>query len=87
MAMQLFKRKKKRESAIHYAYCNTFNLNDEFDKTVIQDMCVAHSVFDGGFDIDPIQHAFNAGERNVVLRILTILGLSPEEIIGLSEED
>ena len=86
MAIQLFKNKRK-SIAIQRAYCETFNLDDMHDKLVIQDLCSAHGVFNGGFDLDPMQHAFNAGERNVVLRIMTILGLTEEEILKLVEED
>ncbi len=50
-------------------------------------MCAAHHVFDVGFDSDPIELARMAGERNVVLRILTILKLKPEDIVDLAKED
>jgi len=56
-------------------------------RSVLADMCRAHGVFDGGFDPDPYMNAFNSGERNVVLRVITILGLKPEQIQELSQED
>jgi hypothetical protein len=56
-------------------------------KMVLTDMCRAHGVFDGGFDPDPYLHAFAAGERNAVLRILTILNLNAHEIAELTRED
>ena len=69
------------------AYKMLFNLEDPNARIVLKDMCEAHGVFDGGFDPDPYLSAFNAGERNVVLRILTINKLSLEDIVGLGEED
>ena len=69
------------------AYKMLFDIENPTVRIVLQDMCKAHSVFDGGFSVEPYQHAFNAGERNVVLRILTILGMTEEDIIKLSEEE
>lgn len=86
MAIRLFKRRVK-QVAVQRAYCETFNLDDMHDRLVVQDLCSAHGVFDGGFDLDPLQHAFNAGERNVVLRILTIIGLSSDDTLKLIEEE
>ncbi len=54
---------------------------------VIKDLCSAHHVFDSGFDPDPIELARMAGERNVVLRILTILKLNPSQIAELAETE
>lgn len=85
--MALWNQKKKKQTATHFAYCNVFNLDDEYARVVIKDMCEAHGVFENRFDTDPCMNAFLTGERNVILRILTILGLSPEEIIRLSEEE
>jgi len=76
---------KKRYLA--YVYSKVFNLDDPDVKVVIRDLCLAHNVFDGGFDPDPYLNAFNSGERNVILRILTILKLTPEEIANLAEEE
>ena len=56
-------------------------------KLILADMCRAHGVFDGGFDPDPYLNAFASGERNVVLRILTIINLTPSEIEELSKEE
>jgi len=56
-------------------------------KMVLADMCRAHGVFDGGFHPDPYKHAEAAGERNAVLRILTILNLNAEEVSALTQED
>ena len=80
----VFKRKAKIKAV---AYKTLFNLEDPTARIVLKDLCEAHGVFDGGFDEDPYLHSFNAGERNVVLRILTICKMSLEDIVGLGEED
>lgn len=81
--MALWKLKKKQ---LWYAYQKVFDIHDEHSKMVLVDMCRAHHVFDSTFDSDPYQHAFNAGEANTVLRILTLLKLSPDEIADLPED-
>ena len=80
--------KERRQKKIRaMAYKTVFNLEDPTARIVLKDMCEAHGVFDGGFDEDPYLNAFSAGERNVVLRILTINKMSLDDIVGLSEED
>ena len=69
------------------AYKVVFNPDDPNAREVLKDLCAAHHVFDSGFDPDPIELARMSAERNVVLRILTILRLKPEDIIELAEED
>lgn len=68
---------------VHRAYQDVFDLESPQVKIVLKDLCGAHSVFDGGFDRDPYLNAFASGERNVVLRILTILKTNPQDIIDL----
>lgn len=68
----------------YMAYRTIFNY-EPFSTEVLKDLCAAHHVFDTGFDPDPIELARMAGERNVVLRILTILKLKPEDIVELAE--
>jgi len=77
----LFNKKRYR------AYQEVFSINGLYSKEVLKDMCAAHHVFDAGFDSDPIELARMAAERNVVLRILTILKLKPEDIVDLAKED
>ncbi len=69
------------------AYQDIFNLDDTNARIVLKDMCAAHYVFDAGFDSDPLELARMAGERNVVLRIFTLLKAKPEDIIDLAKED
>ena len=71
---------------VYSAYQDVFNLESAQAITVITDMCKAHGVFDGGFDPDPYVNAFNSGERNAVLRILTILNMNPKDIVSLAEK-
>ncbi len=56
-------------------------------RTILTDMSRAHGVFSSAFDPDPIELARMAGERNVVLRIMTILNLTSEEVADLDRED
>ena len=69
------------------AYMEMFSPDGLHSRVVLKDMCAAHHVFDAGFDSDPIELARMAAERNVVLRILTILKLKPEDIVDLAKED
>ncbi len=68
------------------AYMDVFNPDHPQAKEVLSDLCSAHHVFDAGFDSDPLELARMAGERNVVLRILTILKLKPEDVVSLVKE-
>ena len=68
------------------AYKDVFNPDHPQAKEVLSDLCSAHHVFDAGFDSDPMELARMAGERNVVLRILTILKLKPEDVVSLVKE-
>ena len=76
-----------RKKKIYRAYREVFNLDSPQVQTVLSDMCKAHGVFDGGFNSDPYINALNSGERNVVLRILTILQMNPNDIINLAEKE
>lgn len=78
MAITMFKSKK-----VYRAYQDVFDLESPQVQTVLNDLCKAHSVFDGGFDRDPYVNAFASGERNVILRILTILKTNPQDIVDL----
>ena len=72
---------------IYRAYQDVFDLESPQVCTVLKDMCKAHGVFDGGFNADPYINALNSGERNVVLRILTILNMNPNDIIDLAQKE
>jgi len=74
---------QKRKKAM--AYRLLFSKENVHARIVLKDMCEAHGVFDGGFDPDPYVHAHNAGERRPVLRILTLLNMSLQDILDLAE--
>lgn len=67
---------------VYRAYRDLFD--SPVGSVILKDLCEAHGVFNGGFDPDPHINAFNSGERNVVLRILTILNMNPNDIIDLA---
>ena len=74
-----------RKRRITMAYKILFNKDNPHAREVLKDMCAAHGVFDGGFDPDPYLNAFESGERNVVLRILTITKMPLQDILDLAE--
>ena len=53
-------------------YHIAFEVSDT-GRRVLEDMMEAHHFMDSSFTPDPYTTAFNEGERNVVLRILTVL--------------
>jgi hypothetical protein len=59
-------------------YHNTFEVSTT-GREVLKDMKNAHHFYNSSFSIDPLELAFNEGERNAVLRILTILAQHKEE--------
>lgn len=70
------------------AYKILFDQNSPQARIVLKDLCEKHGVFDGGFDPNPSMRDFAAGERNVVLRILTITETSLDDLLQmLAEED
>lgn len=72
---------------LYAAYKEVFDSESPSVQIVLKDLCEAHGVFDGGFDPNPQKNAFNSGERNVVLRILSIINMKSNDIIKLAEED
>ena len=76
----------ENDKALISAYKYVFDFKIDQVCVILKDMCTAHSVFNGGFDPDPYVNAFNSGERNAILRILTILNLDFNDIINLSKE-
>ncbi len=81
----LTKNKTKKKLAL--AYKKVFDLEDPQVVLVIKDLCSAHCVFGNDFDPDASMHAFNAGERNVILRILNIIALKDLDIIKLTDNE
>lgn len=60
-------------------YHNTFAVSTT-GRRVIKDMMQAHYFHTSTFDPDPLVLAMREGERNAVLRILTILHEREEEL-------
>lgn len=66
-------------------YQNVFN--SASGKRVLNDMMDVHHVLHSSFDPNSAtQMAFREGERNVVLRILTLLKVKPDELRKKIEE-
>lgn len=78
----MFEKKK-----IYRAYREVFDLESPTVRVVMQDLCAAHGVFDGGFNPEPYKNAFVSGERNVILRILAIINLKAQDVVNLANEE
>jgi hypothetical protein len=70
-------RKKKLDQV--FLYQSVFNSDD--GKKVLFDMMKVHHVFGSTFSKDPYETALKEGERNTVLRILSILQIDPEKLL------
>lgn len=72
--MDLIKRwrNRQRQPATPEQYYNLF-VQSPNGQAVLGDMMKAHHLMQPVFETDPYLTAFNDGERNAVLRILTIL--------------
>ncbi len=56
-------------------------------RKVLEDMILHHNVMSSSFvKDDPYETAFKEGERNVILRILSIIKINPKKMIKLIEE-
>ena len=53
---------------------------------VLQDILLNAHVLEPTFNIDPSVSAFNEGQRNVALRIMSILQYTPVDFIGMAKE-
>ncbi len=54
---------------------------------VLIDLIKAHHVFNSTFAKDERTHLLREGERNAVLRILTIMGYTEKDLLQLSEQE
>jgi len=79
-----FFRRPINKGRMHRHYLQTFNCPE--GRAVLRDLCIEHGVLTNNFEPNPYKHALNAGERNVVLRIMTILGTEPEDLLTMSDE-
>lgn len=55
-------------------------------RAVLKDLMVVHGMLSSCFDPNPLEMARKEGERNVVIRILSILETSASELRKLMEE-
>lgn len=60
-------------------YNMVFNISDA-GREVLKDMMLAHHFYSSSFSPDPYTMAKNEGERNVILRILTMLDEYEKEV-------
>lgn len=70
-------RKKKMDQVASYQ--SVFNSED--GKKVLYDMMKVHHIFGSTFSKDPYESALKEGERNAVLRILSILQIDPQKLL------
>ena len=79
-------RKLSKKRIVKLKAYQTF-FTSEYGKQVLWDMIAAHHVMSSTFvKLDPLEMAMREGERNVILRILTILKTKPEKLTKLLEE-
>lgn len=76
---------QKKQLTRHSAYCNVFKSPD--GKKVLYDLFRAHSMLSTTYlKNDPVGMAILEGERNVIIRILSILKTNPKQLQKLIEE-
>lgn len=74
----------RRQADNIQAYRDTFESPQ--GKKVLLNLISTHGVMTSTFDKDPQLAAFKEGERNVVLRILSLLKADPQQIRNLIRE-
>lgn len=74
----------KKRRAIDAAYRRVFNSPD--GKLILQDLMEQHSITGTTFDPNPQVSALKEGERNVVLRVMSILDMSSEKVLEKIKE-
>lgn len=74
----------KKQISLLQAYQDVFSSRE--GHIILQDLMKNHHVKGSSFNPDPYVTAFNEGERNVVLRILTKLNIDMKELQKRMEE-
>ena len=86
----MFGRDRSKQQKVMLSYYRKVFTSTEGRK-VLHDMMRTFHVMDTTFDPDPRTHAFNEGERSVVVRLLKTINTDPEAlekaIKGKLEED
>ena len=75
---------QKKRKVLDAAYKRIFNSHD--GKLILQDLIEQHRVLNSSFSKDATEMAFAEGERNVVLRILSLIDTSSEAILKKIKE-
>lgn len=73
------KERAKKQLELVAAYKATFS--GPVGEKVLLDLMSNHGVMSSTFDVDERKHAFQEGERNVVLRIMKLLGVDEKETL------
>lgn len=82
--MEQPKVRKKRQVDRVVDYREVFG--SDTGKRVLYDLIKQHNVLQSTFDPNPNLHAFKEGERNTVLRILTLLKIDPIQLDQLIDK-
>lgn len=78
----MFKKNKQVDRVLDYKQV----FGTEHGKRVLYDLVKTHNVLNSTFDKDPATFAFKEGERNVVLRILTLLNVDTVQLQNIIEK-
>lgn len=73
-------KKQKAHLMMISKYSAVFGTDD--GKAVLHDMMKSCGMLDSIFSNDPQEHAYNEGQRNMVLRILRTINTDPAELEG-----
>lgn len=80
----MFSKKHQKQVDRVLAYQQTFN--SESGKKVLLDLIKQHHVISSSFDKDPYVMALKEGEKNTVLRILSILQVDASNMLDKLKE-
>ncbi len=77
-------KKQKAHLMMISRYSAVFGSED--GKKVLHDLMKSSGMLDSIFSNDPQEHAYNEGQRNMVLRILRTINTDPAELEGHFEK-
>lgn len=77
---KIFHKQKQRLAAYKDAF------ETDLGKRVLYDLMLHHGMLSSSFSTDPLDMARKEGERNVILRILKILGTKMDDLENLIRE-
>jgi len=79
------KEKSNDQVAVTQAYQRVFNTDD--GELVLRDLAKASGFMANSFTTDPLEMAFNNGNRDLFIRIITTLGVDTLKMIELIKEE